>query len=450
MLNSKVFHKSVRGASHISTGKPCQDYSISVENDGMQIVVVCDGHGGETYFRSDKGAQFAAEITSEMLTFFSQKVPDSVFCGESFSITSKPQKNPFVDADGHKLHFDELDDSQKQYALQAQSYFESESKCTNQQKYINDLLRQIVEEWKRRIRKDEEQNPFTKKERAVLKDYSIEKAYGCTLLAFLRTSSYWLAFQIGDGGIYCCDNKLSWEKPVPDDCTCFLNYTTSLCDSNPLAEFRYAFCGTGDMPVAVFVCSDGVEGSLRLRENIQDFYEQIIGLYLEDDNVLEEVSEYLPSMSENGNKDDVSIAGIVDLSNIDREDLVKMMGIKKREREIRSDYRTKKDEIEKLNIKIDTLKAKQDRQRDAYFMKKTELDERRHELEALEKEVENLENTIESSKREIEDLRKSLKEKKEALSDWKFTIKNEMTELESEQNEINDIGENPIDMINNW
>lgn len=450
MLNSKVFNKSVRGASHINTGKPCQDYSISVEKDGMQIVVVCDGHGGETYFRSDIGAQLAAEITAEMLTLFSQKMPDSIFSGVSFSITAKPQKNPFVDIDGHKLRFDELDDTQKQYARQAKLYVESETKCIKQQEIVNDLLRQIVEEWKRKIRKDEEQTPFNKKERAVLKDYPIEKAYGCTLLAFLRTPSYWLAFQIGDGSIYCCDNKLSWMKPVPDDCTCFLNYTTSLCDSNPLAEFRYAFCGIGDMPVAVFVCSDGVDGSLRLQENIQDFYEQIIGLYLDGDDVVKEVGEYMPSMSENGNKDDVSIAGIVDVANIDREELVKMMGIKKKEREIRSDYRAKKDEIEKIGIRIDTLKAKQDRQRDAYFMKKTELDERRHELEVLENEVESLENTIESSKREMEDLRKSLKEKKDAFADWKFTIKNEMTELESEQNEIYDIGENPIDMINNW
>lgn len=46
-----VFNKSIRGASHLANGKPCQDYSISFSENGVQILVVCDGHGGETYFR---------------------------------------------------------------------------------------------------------------------------------------------------------------------------------------------------------------------------------------------------------------------------------------------------------------------------------------------------------------------------------------------------------------
>ncbi len=450
MPESKVFHKSVRGASHVNNGKPCQDYSISIEEDGIQIVVVCDGHGSETYVRSDKGAQLAAEITAQMLTFFAQRGAGKLFQGESFSITAKPNKNPFIDIDGHKMKYEDLDESQQRLARQAKLYFESESRCVEQQKVVNELLGKIIEEWKSNIRIDEEKVPFNKKELAALNGLPIEKAYGCTLLAFMRTTTYWIAFQIGDGSIYCCDNKLSWKKPVPDDCACFLNYTTSLCDSNPLAEFRYAFCGNGDMPVAVFVCSDGVDGSLRIRENIQDFYEQIIGLYIDGDDVIKELDEYLPSMSEHGNKDDVSVAGIVNVPDWSREELVRVMGIKKREREISSEYRAKKGEIEKLSAKIDTLEAKQDRQKDAYFMKKTDLDERRRELEVLEKEVDGLEKLIESSKKDIRELRELLKGKKDALTDWKFTIKNEMAELESEQIEIEDIGDKPIDMIDNW
>ena len=61
-----IFHKSVRGANHIASQKPCQDYSISYEECGMTIAVVCDGHGGSTYFRSDTGAKLAAEITLDL------------------------------------------------------------------------------------------------------------------------------------------------------------------------------------------------------------------------------------------------------------------------------------------------------------------------------------------------------------------------------------------------
>lgn len=313
MSDSKVFNKSVIGSKHIASGKPCQDHSISLEKDGIQIVVVCDGHGGNSYFRSDRGAKFAAEITVDCLMNFVRCFTQSPFDGISFSITAKPQHNPFVDVDGNRIRFENLDETQKQFAKQAQSYIESKDKYIDQQKIVSELINKIFETWQRRIEEDVRTDPFYKEDRKALKDYDIYKAYGCTLLAFVKTPKYWLAIQIGDGCIYCCNKKLLWEKPVPNDCNCFLNLTTSLCDTNALFEFRYAFNGKGEMPMAVILCSDGLDGSLRTQDNLQDFYEQIIGLYIDGDNVENELNEYLPKLSENGNHDDISIAGIVDL-----------------------------------------------------------------------------------------------------------------------------------------
>ena len=108
MLESKVFHKSIKGASHISSGKPCQDYSCSFHDQGVSIVVLCDGHGGSTYFRSDVGAKIAADITIQMLNDFARCLPPSTFKGLAFSITAQPQKNPFIDADGNKVRFEDL------------------------------------------------------------------------------------------------------------------------------------------------------------------------------------------------------------------------------------------------------------------------------------------------------------------------------------------------------
>ena len=454
MSDFKVFHKSIKGASHISSGKPCQDYSASFDVDGVQIAVVCDGHGGSTYVRSDIGARIAVETAIDCLKNFVRCISDEVFVGTSFSITAKPKHNPFVDVDGRKLRFEDMNDSQKQWAKQAESYCESEEKNIEQQRIVKDLLNQIYNAWVKAISSDAKKHSFNKKEQAALKDSDISKAYGCTLLAYLRTPRYWLAFQIGDGSIYCCDEKLVWQKPVPDDYSCFLNYTTSLCDSNPIPEFRYAFNGEGVSPVAVMLSSDGVEGSLRTKENIEDFYEQIIGLCLDGDNVDEELQSYLPKLSEDGSRDDVSVAGMVDLSMIDITDIKKRMTVKRRSRAIRTEYRDKKSEIDGIDSRIDTLKIKLDRQKDIRFMKQTELDELREDLKVKEKNMEDLGRSIEEIKKEIAELRESLKVKKTELEAWKNDSKNEMAELEAglkedenENNKDNQINKNSI---SNW
>lgn len=55
------------GASHIAENKVCQDYSISINLDGLCAAVVSDGHGGKRYFRSDVGSETACKITIDKL-----------------------------------------------------------------------------------------------------------------------------------------------------------------------------------------------------------------------------------------------------------------------------------------------------------------------------------------------------------------------------------------------
>lgn len=38
-----------------------------------------------------------------------------------------------------------------------------------------------------------------------------------------------------------------------------MNVTTSLCDVDPVNEFRYAFNGTGQFPMAFALGSDGID-----------------------------------------------------------------------------------------------------------------------------------------------------------------------------------------------
>jgi serine/threonine protein phosphatase PrpC len=67
-----VFATSVLGASHIRENKPCQDYSIAWQSkdSGSVVLIVCDGHGSDTYVRSDVGSRLAAQITLEAVKEF--------------------------------------------------------------------------------------------------------------------------------------------------------------------------------------------------------------------------------------------------------------------------------------------------------------------------------------------------------------------------------------------
>ena len=75
MPNPFAFHKSVIGASHTRSGKPCQDFSVSYSDDNVTILVVCDGHGGSTYCRSEKGASIAANVCKDQLLKFAELTP---------------------------------------------------------------------------------------------------------------------------------------------------------------------------------------------------------------------------------------------------------------------------------------------------------------------------------------------------------------------------------------
>ena len=422
-----VFNKSIRGASHLANGKPCQDYSISFSENGVQILVVCDGHGGETYFRSDIGAKLAAEVTLDILKGFSNSMGANPFSECSFSITAKPRKNPFVDSEGNRLRYEDMNESQKGYAKQAQAYTEASSKCVKEQKLMNELLRQIYNQWKNEISIHCDSHPFSSSELSKLNGKNIEKAYGCTLLAYLQTESYWLSFQIGDGKILFCNKNLSWSSPIQEDCNCFLNYTTSLCDNYAIDEFRYAFCGNGFLPFSVFLCSDGLEGSLRTEANIQDFYEQIIELCADEEDVNAELADYLPKLSEMGNKDDISISGAVYMKKSNIDGFSKSLDIQRKKRAIQNEKISKKNELDKISTKIETLEVKLSKYIETRSSLKSAIDNFRRSIQSKEKE-----DIISSIQKDIRELQEELKRKEKDFNEWVFTVKNEIASLEEE------------------
>ena len=79
----QCYNFSCQGESHKADEKPCQDASFSaVYDDGLAIAIVCDGHGGERYFRSDVGARMATEVIRGSVKTFVENVDKSLLAGK--------------------------------------------------------------------------------------------------------------------------------------------------------------------------------------------------------------------------------------------------------------------------------------------------------------------------------------------------------------------------------
>lgn len=154
----QIFGASIQGASHIRSGRECQDSLKKVVKDsGAVILAVADGHGSESCPYSKTGS-FAAV---------------NVFC---------------------KI----MDDYLETYAGQMELLFtflkrEGDTK----------IAQEIDAEWKRRIlrlhakcKREMPLNADGEKDRGA-----VYKLYGSTLLGLVLTEEFLFAFQLGDGDI---------------------------------------------------------------------------------------------------------------------------------------------------------------------------------------------------------------------------------------------------------
>lgn len=280
-----------QGESHKATGKVCQDYSLCRIDSAFSIAILSDGHGGERYFRSDVGSKCIVDTVLAKVTDFVNNIDKNVFTGKMFTAVSA------------------LTTERKEEILRKNS-------CADEQ--LNQLFKSIIYEWRTRVEKHAEDNPFSEEELKLITNpndpHSIDKTYGCTLMCYVRTSSYWFAFHLGDGKCFSFDGDGNWSEPIPWDERCFLNKTTSICDTDALAEFRYCYQGNGDFPVAVFLASDGLDDSFGESFNQANFYIQILKLIVNtsNNNAQKEIEETLPQLSKIGSRDDMSVACLYD------------------------------------------------------------------------------------------------------------------------------------------
>ena len=281
--NILAFSSTATGYNHIKVEKGCEDASDFYMDDKMRICVVADGHGSDNYPRTERGSEYAVEAAIE--------------CIVDFVNTANP-KDVLVDEKNH-------------YALMMQ------------------LVTSILRIWHEKIENDYIKNPFTEKElERVSEKYKqrymslnenerkVEKAYGCTLIAYVCTDDYSFGMQIGDGKCVIVDKEGNFVEPIPWDENCQMNVTTSICDSDARDEFRFYI--SEKMPVAVFCGSDGIDDSYATPEEVYALYRSILKIFIEHGAEVgkKEIMEYLPVLTKRGSGDDVSVALIIDMEKV--------------------------------------------------------------------------------------------------------------------------------------
>ncbi len=294
----ECYNFSCQGESHKADDKPCQDASFSsVYDDGLAIAIVCDGHGGERYFRSDVGARMATEVIRDSVKTFVENIDQDMFVGQEFT------------------------------AVEAVTSEELVKKQTPIDKAFRQLFSSIIYQWNNKIAEHaantaisewEQQHVPQKYLDEVHTSETFEKLYGCTLMVYVQTSAYWFAFHLGDGKCVSFQQSPIWTMPIPWDERCFLNKTTSLCDSNTINEFRYCYQGDGQFPWAVFLGSDGMDDSFGEDPNLVNFYIQVLKMLVTEgrEATISSIESDLPQLSKIGSKDDMSVAFVYNIEEL--------------------------------------------------------------------------------------------------------------------------------------
>lgn len=212
---------SVRGASHDRSGAPNQDAvrCLSLGDRGL-VAVVCDGHGGDRYVRSDVGARIATEVATEL----GSAVIDHLVADGSGV------------ASGERI----------EVAL------------------LNSVP-VLLAYWRDRVVADLRSRPFEKSELDIgdgagvtLSDEPVV-AYGCTLVIGVFGPQWVGLVQIGDGDVTTVTGR-SVGSPVPGDERLIGNRTTSLCLPSAVEDARIAVM-VDDLPDLVMLSSDGYANS---------------------------------------------------------------------------------------------------------------------------------------------------------------------------------------------
>ena len=300
--------------------------SVSVElkphKTPFSLVCVSDGHGSSPHFWSDKGAEFAIQAAVELLAASIDKVLDAMDASE-YKKANKNLAKSYVKRWNRKcfeyLCSVDLDDlKEKVKELEARE-------PDIAKRYLDELhdLKKLAKDFNEIVSKNPMLTEENQKEIGNLVNefskLSLKGIFGCTSVVYFQAkdSSKWYAFKIGDSDLFV-DFGDGFLKPIKDDPKCFLNETTSLCNSKASDSFCFPEEQFLDkVPVSIFASTDGVANSFSSEEYLSRFYGRIQFSFDEDGEFIGErdIKNYIPELSERGSGDDVSIAGIITYDN---------------------------------------------------------------------------------------------------------------------------------------
>ncbi|NCC02138.1 MAG: protein phosphatase 2C domain-containing protein [Clostridia bacterium] len=265
-MERSVIGKSVIGASHIRSGKECQDsFHIDRYDDGCIVIAVADGHGSNSCPYSRSGSTIAV----------------NTFCAAVRSL--------------HDSYSDSL------YALQ--TYFNREGE-------IN-FAQSIEHEWKRRVLKThsnaKREVPLTDSKE---KDSNaIYMQYGTTLLGLFIAPEFTFAFQLGDGDIMRITNDKIGQVIQSDK---ILGVEThSLCKRN---SWKSAISSVSridelELPTLYMLSTDGLANSYLNDDEFQKTCRDYYALIQEHgtSEIEQHLQEWLSETSANGCGDDITV-----------------------------------------------------------------------------------------------------------------------------------------------
>lgn len=302
-----AFSLSQQGKTHVDRGIVCQDYSDTFSDERCAVIAVSDGHGSENFVRSDRGSKYACEAALEAATDFLS----SIVVLEAKRLSAEEDESPRAcDVSAFdKLHKILCADDTEEIVVQ--------------------LCKNILARWNEKVRRDYESSPFSEEEvknvsekyrAGYLRGEKLEHAYGATLQLAILTKHYFLGIRNGDGECITIDRDGRFHTPIPENDSCEANYTTSLCDSSAIDDFRYVLIFEDDpaFPLSVFLGSDGVDNSYTSNEELFALYRNIArkALNAGTNEMVEDVTRALEVLTNRGSGDDVSIAGILDMSQL--------------------------------------------------------------------------------------------------------------------------------------
>ena len=351
MEGFKSYSRYKVGASHIAKNMGCEDYAATYDGEKVSIAVISDGHGDKKCFRSAQGAHIACDVSIECVRKLIESTPSSCDI-----LKNSPDR------------------------------------------IITELEREIIRKWNRGVTSDLSANPITDNElnglsedvvEAIHNGHSLNKLYGCTLIMCVVIDGFWFGIHIGDGKCVVAMNNGLYTQPIPwDEVGCVGNRSTSICNSNSFAGFRYIY-GT-DIPTGLFVASDGIDESFDESGLNRCYY--TLGYWvqtLQKKELDSQMEELLSQVTNKGSGDDVSIACILSTIN-----------------DIKKPYASSEQVAEKLKELIDNIKDRET-QFDSLTESKREASEKLADLKA-----------------EIESLRKKIALQEEQVLDKENEIKN--------------------------